>query len=160
MSEPCYDPVAMRTFGCRVAGGLAIVALWLTDTTAAQTTEWIITGDRTVSDASMVLEGNLRVKSGGSLTLRGVQLEINCERDGECAIVAEPGSSLRVENRRIGPGKTGRRFLFYAEKARFLFTGNELRGAGFGLFTETRSLGLALIETDGAVIEGNTIYHE
>ncbi|MCS7314847.1 MAG: right-handed parallel beta-helix repeat-containing protein [Bryobacterales bacterium] len=87
-------------------------------------------------------------------------MQIHSARDGEHAIVAEPGSSLRVENCSIGPGPSGRRFLFYVEKARFAFTRNELRGAGLGMFTEGRSLGLALIGTEGAVIEGNVIYHE
>jgi parallel beta-helix repeat protein len=42
------------------------------------TGEWNVTGTESYSDESIVLTGNLSIKSGGSLTLKNVTLAMNC----------------------------------------------------------------------------------
>jgi len=122
--------------------------------------DWIVTGQEVVENDSIVVDGNLIVKAGGSLILRNVTLRMNVHQDGEYRIAAEPGASLSIYDCDIASVDPAYRFLFIVDGAKFVVKDSELRGIGHGLFVQTQYLGLSLMRTEDAVIEDNTIYHE
>jgi len=69
-------------------------------------TDWIVTGDEVWEDETITLDGNLRVRNGGSLTLRNVTLVINNSYAGQYGIWAEPGSSLAIYSSTLSPSRS------------------------------------------------------
>ena len=127
--------------------------------------EWTVTGEETVQDKSVTLNGNLTVGAGGSLTLRNVTLNVNSQYDGQYGIEVEPGGSLFIYGSTIAAADEEHGFSFLVDGAAFEMKDSELHGAGWG--PEDDSLGgeeaiMAgskglLIAADDAVIDGNTI---
>lgn len=56
--------------------------------------DWIVTGVEVVENRTILLNGNLTVEAGGSLTLRNVTLKMNVEQNGQYGISVEEGGSL------------------------------------------------------------------
>jgi parallel beta-helix repeat protein len=149
------------------------------------TGDWIITGQQSIEDRTIVLNGDLIVKDGGSLTLKRVKLIVNCSYDGEYGIWVEPGGSIFIHDSNItSPNPQQRwhieagsessqfsyeptgvseeespRFTFIVDHAAFELKNSELHGCGWGEpwgDWERESGGLILKNVDNAVIEGNT----
>ena len=55
--------------------------------------DWIIDDTTTIDTQAIVLNGNLVVEAGGSLTLNSVTLELNVSADGEFGITVDPGGN-------------------------------------------------------------------
>ncbi len=122
--------------------------------------DWVITGTEIVENDTLVVNGNLIVKAGGSLTLRNVYLRLNIHHDAEYSIKTEPGSSLFIFDSDIGPTDSAYTYQFSVNGSKFIFKHNTLRGAGFPLdYGGWENLGLAVFRSDSAIIVDNTIYH-
>jgi parallel beta-helix repeat protein len=58
--------------------------------------DWAINDTRLYSDITVVLNGSFIVLSNGDVTLRHVQLEINCSYPGEHGVQVKPGGRLAI----------------------------------------------------------------
>jgi parallel beta-helix repeat protein len=120
--------------------------------------DWIVTGDEAVEDCTIILDGNLLVRSGGSLTLTNVTLMMEQGSQGLYQIFAEAGSSLVISNCTIAPVLTSERFAFIVEDAHFILENSRLAGM-MNSSMETRGGGLSLVDVTGAILDGNAISH-
>jgi parallel beta-helix repeat protein len=131
--------------------------------------DWIITSPTTVENGTGTLNGNLVIKSGGSLTMKNAKLVINGKKDGDIGISVGSGGSLFIYQSTItsvNPKKRGRvtgfiaespRFYFKVKDAKFEMKDSEIWGAGWAEpFSNVEIGGLLLQNVKGAVIEGNT----
>jgi hypothetical protein len=87
---------------------------------------WIIVGEKTYTDKTIILNGDLTIKNGGKLTLNRVVLKINSPQDGDTmyvdlarSITVEKGGELYIYNSTITKGdlKEGYRFKVYGKMA-------------------------------------------
>jgi parallel beta-helix repeat protein len=127
--------------------------------------EWTVTGEETVEDKAITLNGNLTVGPSGSLTMRNVTLNVNSQYDGQYEIEVEPGGALFIYGSTIAAADEEHGFSFLVDGSAFEMKDSELHGAGWG--PEDESLGgeeaiMAgtkglLIAGDNAVVDGNTI---
>jgi len=60
--------------------------------------DWVVTGTEVVEDQIVQLDGELHIESGGSLTLRDVQLTFENASDGENGIRVKTGGALTIES--------------------------------------------------------------
>jgi len=60
--------------------------------------DWVVTGNETLENRSLMLDGNLTIESGGSLTISHSSLTVYCEYSDEHEIEVLPGGTLRVLN--------------------------------------------------------------
>jgi len=60
--------------------------------------DWTVTGNETLENGCLMLDGDLTVASGGSLTLSNYSLTVHCDYSGEHALSVRPGGTLRVLN--------------------------------------------------------------
>lgn len=124
--------------------------------------DWVITGEVVTENKTIALDGNLIVKSGGSLTLRNVTLIVNCRYMGRYQISAESGSSLYIDNSTIMASDERYAPAFSITGAKFVMKDSELRGIAGG-FKEVPVKGYIPIsgfnvhDVDAPIIEGNTI---
>lgn len=134
---------------------------------------WIVTGDEVVENKTITLDGNLIVKSRGSLTMRNVTLRLNCHYDGQYRIVVEPGGSMFINRSNITAADLEHRFAFIVKGDAFVMRDSELHGCGWGregkdpsgipepapvsYDTEGWSVAGLFIQTDRAVVESNLI---
>jgi len=131
---------------------LALVSF--TSLLRAQSSEgdWIVMGVEVVENKTILLNGNLTVKAGGSLTLRNVTLRMNVEQNGQYGISVEEGGSLSIYDSNISSA-TEFRFFFSMIDGRLVMEDSELHGAGFGEWGE----GGLWIQADDTLIDGNLI---
>lgn len=115
------------------------------------------------------MKGDLDIEPGGHLTLRGVELIMDCGSAGDCGIRVRSGGILIIEQASvIRAAADTAPFGFAADKgSRFVMRQSELRDCGWGPDTEnlgddetirSGARGLA-VNADGAVIEDNTLHH-
>ena len=134
--------------------------------------DWIITGTEAVGNATIFMNGNVIVENGGSLTLTEVVLTMDCSYEGEYGILANPGSSLSIYSSTIRPFDQESTLAFIVDDAQLVLRNNEIHGVGW-LHEEWLPALEALhqeeqippregmwISADGAIVEGNTIYHK
>jgi membrane protein implicated in regulation of membrane protease activity len=62
---------------------------------------WVIDDSTTISDRSIVLNGDLIVKKGGELNLYNVDLQFNCDEDKAFKINVEDEGTLNIYNSEI-----------------------------------------------------------
>ena len=121
--------------------------------------DWIVTGAEVVENKTVLLNGNLTVKAGGSLTLRNVTLRMNVEQNDQYGILVEEEGSLYIYDSNIS-SVTELRFFFSVVEGSFVMKNSELHDAGWGGGAdwggEPRKRGL-YIQADGALIDGNFI---
>ncbi len=60
--------------------------------------DWIITGSETYANTQFILQGNVAVRPGGSLTLDNVTMRMNQFTDGQYGITVDSGSTLSLLN--------------------------------------------------------------
>jgi parallel beta-helix repeat protein len=142
--------------------------------------DWTVSDELTVEDVAITLNGNLVIKAEASLTLRNVDLVVNCSYDGEYGILVEPEGSLFIYYSKIvSPNPLQRwnigevvfrptgvteeespRFSFLVNRASsFVMVYSELQGCGYGHpygDHTKRSTGLWLDNVDSVTIKGNT----
>ncbi len=122
--------------------------------------DWVITGTEIVQNADVLLDGNLTVQSGGSLTLRNTRLTLNGTYNGQYGIRVQAGGAITIEGGNvITATKDTGRFTFVVEpNAGFVMRDSELHGCGwgtpYGAGTGENTGGLA-IYTDNTLLEGN-----
>lgn len=126
--------------------------------------DWIITDNKVVEDSTILLDGNLIVKNGSSLTLNNVTLDVNCKFDGEYEIQVEPGGSMFIyNNSKISSIDLQYGFAFGVHGSAFEMKNSQLNGCGWGLEQELRDYESLIsgrnglyVNTDSAIIQGNT----
>jgi parallel beta-helix repeat protein len=129
------------------------------------TGDWIVGDDTSIQDQSIVLDGNLVVQSGGSLTLEGVTLEMDATFDGEFGITVEPGGSLYINQSIVRSQDPLHAFFFTVNGASFELRNSELHNCGWGANSEYLGDGETIlsgarglvIATSGAIVQGNTL---
>jgi parallel beta-helix repeat protein len=92
---------------------------------------WIVTGTETVENQTIILNGNLTVAEGGSLSLRNVNLIVNCQYSGQYEIVVERGGVMTIETCNIVPSNLDFRYNFIVEGNDFILRETRLQGAGW-----------------------------
>ena len=90
----------------------------------AESGDWIVTGVEVVENKTILLNGNLTVKAGGSLTLRNVTLRMNVEQNGQYGISVEEGGALSIYNSNISSA-TEFRFFFSVVGGSFVMKNSE-----------------------------------
>ena len=119
------------------------------------TGDWVITSNVLIEDKSLVLNGNIQIKSGGQLTLRRTQLAMG----NQFGINVESNGGITIENETvIKPAKDTGRFTFVVRRgAIFVMRESELQGCGWGIPYQAfndENTGL-FIYADDAVLERN-----
>jgi len=120
-----------------------------------------VLGNQTITESEVwesevvILDGDLVIKSGGSLTLINTTLFVNCSAEGANGIVVEGGGVLRVLNgSKITAYNPSRPFLFYVKEGSvFEMRDSELSFCGSGLYDLDRFLSGLTLFTDHVVIE-------
>ena len=115
--------------------------------------DWIVTGTELVENTTIILNGNLTVESGGSLSLRNVILHMGQSPSGAYQILANPGSSLIISKSTIEPLEEGYQFGISVKSANFALTDSTLNGPGI----PPSIYALWISDTNGATVERNTI---
>jgi len=140
--------------------------------TSAKATTW---GDKTVigvesySNMEIILNGNLTIAGGGSLTLTNVTLMVNCTYDGEHRIEVQSGGAMYISDTDGNPDTgsdasnitaydSGYRFLFWVRSgAVFQMINSELHCCGYRYEPTSNYDHWGLwINTNNTVIENNT----
>jgi parallel beta-helix repeat protein len=122
--------------------------------------DWIVTGSENVENTTIVLDGNLIIEESGSLTLRNVTLLFEQKPQDMYKLMAKPGSSLNISKSIIVSSQTDYRFLFIVDGANFVIKNSKLEGLGRpSEFGYNPGGGLLIYNTDGAILEDNTINH-
>jgi len=122
--------------------------------------DWIVIDSETVENTTIVLDGNLIIEPSGSLTLTNVTLLVEQKPQDMYKLMAKPGSSLNISNSTIVSSQTDYRFLFIVNGANFVIKNSKLEGLGRpSEFAYSPGGGLLIYNTDGAILEDNTINH-
>jgi parallel beta-helix repeat protein len=96
------------------------------------TGDWIVTGTEVIENRSISLDGNLTIKSGGSLTLRNATLTLDIQYSGQHGISVEENGALFIFNSSISSA-TENRFSFVANGSSFVMKNSKLKGVGWEL---------------------------
>ena len=114
--------------------------------------DWIVTGGEVVENVEILLDGNLIVEAGGSLTLRNVRLTLNGTYNGQYGIRVKSGGALTVEGSAIQAARDDGRFSFVVEVGNpFVMRNSELHECGWGIPYQFNFLG----EDSGLTIYSN-----
>jgi parallel beta-helix repeat protein len=122
--------------------------------------DWIVTGEETVENEVITLNGNLIVKDGGKLTLRNVTLIVDNSYTGQYGISAEPGSSILIYDSSLSSSNFAYKFAFDVEDAVFVMENSELRGIGYASSALEGTFGISALmikNCQNIVFENNRI---
>jgi len=131
----------------------AIIALVAPDAQGQTEPPTFGIGDWTVSDVTVVeddfvlMDGKVRVRSGGDLTLRNVTILFKCEWSGEHGLNVNGGGTLRVENSTLGSSRLRVQWTFRASPGSTLYL----------LDSKVQECARVDIRTSDAIIERNAI---
>jgi hypothetical protein len=140
--------------------------------------DWIVAGQCSVKDRTIILNGNLIVNSGANLVLSNVELIMNCTYDGEYGISVNPGGSISIQDSNITStnplqrwhievyldrhdfyGPTGvseiesPRFSFIVNHAaNFVMKDSQLHGCGWGVAGVSPMLNSVKIQVSGYIV--------
>jgi parallel beta-helix repeat protein len=129
------------------------------------TGNWIITDKTIIDNKSINLNGDLIVKTNGSLELSNVELTFESTYDGQYSITVKPGGSLSIDSSTISTKDNLFSYNFSVDGDFFILRNSELSNCGWGnntwnLGSEEEILsgkrGLT-VTTNFAKIEGNII---
>ncbi len=126
--------------------------------------DWIISDVTTIQGQTIILNGNLIVQPGGSLTLNNVTLTLNCTFDGQYGIVINQDGSMFINNSILTSEDELHAYNFVVNGSSFEMKNSELHNCGWGPASEnlgeddilSGNRGL-VIRTNQAVLEGNNI---
>ncbi|MGQ9582710.1 MAG: right-handed parallel beta-helix repeat-containing protein [Thermoplasmatota archaeon] len=129
--------------------------------------DWVVTGEERLEREVLVLDGNLTIESGGSLTLENSTLFVLCHSPAERSVVVEGGGHLSVLNSTIASFDPIYRPWFFVEpSATALFESSSFIGIGevwvppgepyYDLDPINTGNGGVCIKTDGAAIRNCT----
>ena len=97
----------------------------------------IITSNVILKDTTLVLNGNLIIKDGGSLTLNKAAININCQYEGQySAHIDTSGSFIMLNNSELSTTENGSKYAFVCQGREFKMQNSILSGAGWGVFEE------------------------
>jgi parallel beta-helix repeat protein len=147
--------VTVIAFQAEMVGILPITCIYKSyaDPVEYRGGDWIVTGTESVENATIILNGNLIVESGGTLTLTNVTLRMDQSPSGAYQILANPGSGLIISKSTIEPLQEGYQFGISVKSAHFALTDSTLNGPGI----PPSIYALWISDTNGATLEGNTI---
>jgi len=164
-SQNQTDPIIYQTL-------LQHVNSFANPSTSTKTVIWgdkIVTGTETYSNMEIILNGNLTIASGGSLTLTNVKLKINCTANGSNRIEVQNGGAIYIKDTDGDPStrsdatnitayNPSYRYLFWVQSgAKFQMNNSELHHCGYSKDTSNDDhLGL-WINTNNTHIENNTL---
>jgi len=121
--------------------------------------DWVVADSQVVENQSILLNGNLLVGSGGSLTLRGVTLTINNSHNGEYGIWVKSEGAITIEAGSVITAASDLARLRFTvdQKANFVMRNSELRRCGWNVFPSyPYEPGGLRVYGDNPVIENNT----
>jgi len=138
---------------------MTVAAYWGKTCTYRQG-DWVVTGAEVIQNAAVVLNGNLTVQSGGSLTLCRVRLILNGTFNGQYGIRVQTGGAMTIERGSVitATNDTGRLTFVIEPNSSFVMRDSELHGCGWGTpyeswgYEDTAGL---VIYADNAVLERN-----
>ncbi len=117
--------------------------------------DWTISGQEAVADQSIVLNGDLIVEAGGSLSLRNVGLTLNSPDDAPRTILIEPQGALFIEECDLSTTSPGGFYFKIGEPSLTVDLPSPsltIRNSSFSGVN-----GLEMCHTQNALIEGNTL---
>ena len=118
---------------------------------------WIVTDTESYYGEVIVLNGDLIVEAGGSLTFRNVTLKMNCAYNGEFSIFVRRGGEFHVlEDSVIAPVDLENRISQFVVEGTLRMNSSELHGCGWA--DAEGAWGLE-VYSDDAVIENSLISH-
>jgi len=127
--------------------------------------DWVITMDTYVGNETIILNGNLTVQTGASLTLRNVTLLINSTSAVEYAIEVQAGATLRILDLDGNPATTNDATVIDRYDSSYTYFFRAYSGSTLeiknsmikrcGAATTIPIYAGPYIETDSALIEGN-----
>jgi len=116
--------------------------------------DWSVAGGEIYSNHEVfVLNGNLVVKSGGNLTLKGITLKMNCGYDGQYNITVEKGGAFYVlEGSVITSVDPSKGYCFFVQdKSAFKMSDSELHECGMSPSDNWMKSGLCILSNDTVV---------
>lgn len=124
--------VLISVFALLVSTTQMNVGATVTGTPSPVSGDWIIDNATTITGETIILDGNLFVNDGGSLTLDNTTLKMNCSKDGEFGIFIKNGGAITIKsNSYITKNGTGN-FPFQVEAgASFSMADSKLEYCGY-----------------------------
>jgi hypothetical protein len=121
--------------------------------------EWIIINDTYVSNENLVIQGNITVENGGSLTLDHTTLQLNVSNYGDLLIRVKEGGELNIINNSIlMQGDTQINYDFvYENGSRGSILNSTIRDCGWDDGETFQSTNGLLIESDDVIIENSIL---
>lgn len=120
--------------------------------------EWIITNNTYVSNENLVIQGNITIENGGSLTLDHTTLQISSENYGDILIWVKEGGDLNIINNSVlkeGTSQINYDFIF-DNGSTGLISNSTINDCGWDDGETFQSTGGLLIESDDVIIENST----
>ena|GEM_PF-3698311 len=125
--------------------------------------DWVVTGNEVVSDQVIVLNGNLTVKAGGSLTLTNVTLTMVCQYRGQHGILVEQGGQMFIYRSRISAmslDNIDNRYTFVVKSDGFVMKESELHGVGWSIYPIPEDYWYGMDDPVGLTLEGANVVIE
>ena len=148
--------------------GFLLGGLVLALNNVSDASSWEISDTLMLKDTTIVMNGILTVRPGGSLTLDHVTLKMNVGEDGQYRIEVDSGAAMYIGNGSVitdgdedddtllPSSMSNARFCFVVKRwARFEMRDSELHECGYS--SDDWSYRGLYIEADNPVIEGNRI---
>ena len=133
--------------------------------------DWIITNETHVWNDTIVLNGNLSIEDGGSLTFNNVLLKMNCTEDGEFGIRVNDGGKFyiydydnnpetKLDRSNITANDNEYEFKFLVDSgSEFEMRNSELSECGYISSGDNDGRDGLTIKTDNAIFENSTFYN-
>lgn len=119
--------------------------------------DWVISGVENIENQIIMLNGNLVVNDGGSLTIRKTNLFINNSYPGQFNIKVEPGGSLKIYDSTLKPSNLSYSFGIRVQEGSIVLSNNHIAGIGFIDQDDKLCPTVELHYVHGALISGNYI---
>lgn len=117
--------------------------------------DWFVNSDESLSDADIILTGNLTIVFGGKLTLDNVTIRMNCTFNGQFNISVRTGGTFTMRNSTVAP-------IDFLQRFRYNFNvgigstadiiDSQLIAIGEGNLTRPNTLGLYVESSDVRLI--------
>ena len=137
----------------------------------AEFKNWVVTGTEIHINETIILNGNLTIENGGSLTFRNVTLIMNCSENGEFGIMVKDGgkffildyddNSETTEDRsNITAMDRDYEFKFLVDSGtEFVMRNSELSECGYHAVGKKDGRAGLTIKTNYTIIDNSSIHH-